>query len=149
MIKERFDRWAASIGVTVCAFIIAALIFPWLTTNTARMWGNFWSVAGKTHEEWAGLLTPNSGTWLHHDKVRVALRLIQENDLKDFRLTENWKADAYLNQRMTEAAYPVLHQFNSKNLVGHLDETPKKCNLRRGYYLAKDPKYGVAFSRCP
>ncbi len=135
--------------ITVTAFIAATLTFPWLVPNIKLMTKSLSTTMRFSTEEWANLATPHIGENVLPPRIQVALNILRVQKLEDFRLTPSWQVDPLLNQRITEAAYPILHRETSRNVIGRLRELPQNCQFVAAYYMKQEPDYDVAYSRCP
>jgi hypothetical protein len=69
------------------------------------------------------LFLPNAGQEkVLSDEVQQMLRLLRENDVTDYRLSPEFASDMKIQQRVTEAAWPIRPQDTSNYLLGSLEQ---------------------------
>ncbi len=142
--KVRAFRITAVIAVVA----IGTFVFPVALPNLGAMVANLAAVAKMTPEERALFGVPHAGENVLPVPVQFALAFLREGGAADFRLSAAWAADDLLSQRITEAAFPILRNESSGNLLGMVEEIPQTCRIARTSGPINGTSHVVALGIC-
>lgn len=109
---------------------------------------------------WINLTSPRSGEIALTEPVLHTIEMLRANGIVDFRLSPAVKTEPFVEQRLTEGAWPIRFDESSSFVVAYLSE-PTGCTLidrldfdpswrmprRQAAFFAG--RRGVQLARCP
>jgi hypothetical protein len=106
------------------------------------------------------LVTPRAGEWALTEPILLMVRMLRENGIESFRMSQMVFRSPFVRQRLVEGAWPIRYDASSEVEVAFLVET-RNCEIidrRRFEAERRLPKWqaepfrgklGVTLVRCP